>query len=414
MTNLVQDTVCRQARRALIDLAHRLDDGLARVVSNRRRVLFEAASPLSVAVARPLLDRLHRDERLEIWCTATDESWDAAAIFRGAPFAGRVISSRRARWMKFDLYVNTDFWNMTWLPRRTKRVHLFHGVAGKYGLDAPVDIAPTIATFDRLFFPNADRLDRYVEAGLIDPVRGQRGLIGYPKVDCLVDGSMEQAEVRDRLGLSDGRPTVLYAPTWSPYSSLNAHGETVIQSLLREDLNVIVKLHDRSYGTAVRGSGGVDWRRHLSAIDASDRLHVATEADISPYLVAADLLVTDHSSAGFEFMLLDRPIVVLACPALADRARISPHKLGLMRRAAEVADHPGRLPDLIRRALASPSRLGAERRSIAAQLFHDPGRATARATLATYGLLELEPPAAVAIARPSRSMAHPAPSTRLQ
>ena len=41
--------------------------------------------------------------------------------------------------MKFDAYVNTDFWNMTWLPRRTQRIHLFHGVAGKYGLDAPVE-----------------------------------------------------------------------------------------------------------------------------------------------------------------------------------------------------------------------------------------------------------------------------------
>ena len=44
--------------------------------------------------------------------------------------------------MKFDGYVNTDFWNTTWLPRRAKRIHLFHGVAGKYGLDAPVKIAP--------------------------------------------------------------------------------------------------------------------------------------------------------------------------------------------------------------------------------------------------------------------------------
>ena len=83
--------------------------------------------------------------------------------------------------MKFDGYINTDFWDMTWLPRRTRRVHFFHGVAGKYGLDAPVRIAPIVATFDRLMFPNRDRLQRYAEAGLIDGDSPQAALIGYPR-----------------------------------------------------------------------------------------------------------------------------------------------------------------------------------------------------------------------------------------
>ena len=94
--------------------------------------------------------------------------------------------------MKFDAYINTDFWNMTWLPRRTRRIHLFHGVAGKYGLDAPTRIAPVVATFDRLMFPNHDRLMRYAEAGLVDPDSPTAALIGYPKVDCLVDGSLNR------------------------------------------------------------------------------------------------------------------------------------------------------------------------------------------------------------------------------
>ncbi len=115
---------------------------------------------------------------------------------------------------------------------------------------------------------------------------------------------------------------MLYAPTWSPYSSLNTMGRDVIAALGRLDVNVIVKLHDRSYDAETRGSGGVDWRAELLRLCRIHGAKLVQDADASPWLHAADLLVTDHSSVGFEFMLLDRPIVVLDSPGLLDaRAR---------------------------------------------------------------------------------------------
>ena len=44
--------------------------------------------------------------------------------------------------------------------------------------------------------------------------------------------------------------------------------------------------------------------------------------DITPLLAAADLLVTDHSTVGFEFALLDRPLIVFDAPDLRAAARI--------------------------------------------------------------------------------------------
>lgn len=395
-TDLLHDTTYRRTRRAVIDAAHRLDDALARATHDTRRVLFEAASPLSVAVFRPLFERLRHDPRLEFRCTASDESWNAHDIFGRTARVGPVITPRQARWMKFDLYVNTDFWNMTWLPRRTRRIHLFHGVAGKYDLDAPVDLAPTIATFDRLFFPNADRLGRYAEAGLVNGLSPQAALVGYPKVDCLVDGTLDREEVLGRLGLDHRRQTVIYAPTWSPQSSLNTLGESVIQALLRLDANVIIKLHDRSYGSAVRGSGGIDWRGYLDGIGRPGRVHVAQHADACPYLCAADALVTDHSSVGFEFLLLDRPVVVLDSPELVLKARISRHKLALMRRVADVAANAAELTHHLTAALQDPGRRSLDRKAVAAELFHEPGTAAVRAALATYQLLALTPPTELA------------------
>ena len=47
-------------------------------------------------------------------------------------------------------------------------------------------------------------------------------------------------------GLDPSRPTVLYAPTWSPASSLNDLGVELVEQLMTRPINLIVKLHDRS------------------------------------------------------------------------------------------------------------------------------------------------------------------------
>jgi CDP-glycerol:poly(glycerophosphate) glycerophosphotransferase len=318
-----------------------------------------------------------------------------------------VIPARETRWMKFDLYVNTDFWNMTWLPRDARRVHLFHGVAGKYHLDAPVSIAPVIASFDRLLFPNRDRLARYAAAGLIDAESPQGALVGFPKVDCLVDGSLDRRAIEESLEIDPARPTVLYAPTWSPYSSLHAEGLDVIDALSRLPVNIVVKLHDRSLDPTARGSGAVDWRAELRRAARGRRVHVAQGADASPYLFAADALVTDHSSVGFEFMLLDRPVVVIDCPALLRKASVAPDKVRLLRSAAAVAVEPRAVAESVMRELADARRLSERRRAIADELFYAAGGATSRAVRCLYDLLAMTAPDAASEGAPALEAAMP-------
>jgi hypothetical protein len=295
--------------------------------------------------------------------------------------------------MKWDICVNTDFWGMTHLRRRTLRVHLFHGVAGKYGLDAPVDLAPEIATFACLMFANEDRLDRYVKTGLVPADGGVAALVGYPKADALVNSTAAEREaVRAQLGLDSGRPVVTYAPTWSPDSSLNTMGERVIDGLAAAGLQVIVKLHDRSYDLQVRASGGTNWAQRLARYEGHRDVRVVRSSDATPLLTISDVLVTDHSSIGFEFMLLDRPLVVIDCPRLLERAQVSADKIGRLRAGAEVVSSPSEVPDAVVGSLAQPQRHAAARRSTAAALFYRPGTATDRAVALIYGLLNLPAP----------------------
>lgn len=411
--NPVHDTISRRARNAVTHTIHAADDFVTRLSRRQRRVLFEAASPLSIAVFRPVLERLQRDPRLEFWYITADRSWDADQTFHAAGIADRVITPAQARWMKFDGYVNTDFWNTTWLARRTIRFHLFHGVAGKYGLDAPVDIAPVVRSFDRIMFANDDRLRKYVEAGLVENEGPQAQLIGYPKCDCLVDGTFDRGALQQTLGLDPSRPTVLYAPTWSAYSSLNSIGADLLPALASLDVNVIVKLHDRSFDARSHTAGSIDWRQQLDSLCRSWRVHAATNSDISPYLAVSDLLITDHSSAGFEFMLLDRPIVVIDCPELIRNARVAPDKVRLLRNAATMATHDSAaITQAVKRALEHPMAGSDERRAAAARVFHRPGTATARAVQCIYDALELDAHAPETMAIPRLATPAHLPSSR--
>lgn len=410
--NLVYDTVPRRARAALTHSIHAADDFVARLSRRPRRVLFEAASPLSLAVFRPVLERLRRDPRVEFWFTTADRSWGAGDTFHGGGIADRVITPQQARWTKFDGYINTDFWNTTWLGRRTRRLHLFHGVAGKYSLDAPVHIAPVVRSFDRILFANEDRLRRYIDAGIIES-QGPRGqLVGFPKCDCLVDGSLDRRAIQDALGLDPSRPTVLYAPTWSAFSSLNRVGAALLPRLAALDLNVIVKLHDRSFDARSLTTGSIDWRRQLDDLCRTWGVHRAQDADISPYLFVSDVLVTDHSSAGFEFMLLDRPIVVLDSPDLVRQARVSPDKVAMLHSAAFLVEDGADIGHAVAEALTAPAEHRAARRAVAEELFYCPGSATTRAVRCIYDLLQLPLPAPAVVPEAARTIHALAPLAR--
>jgi glycosyltransferase involved in cell wall biosynthesis len=397
--SLVQDTMYRRLRQRTIRRIHALEDTVARTTHHRKRILFEAASPMSLTIFMPLYDRLKRDPRVELWFTSCATAWEPHQIFSGFGITDNVLSRAAARWFKTDAYINADFWDMTWVYRHTRRVHLFHGVAGKYNLDAPVDLAPTISGFDCLMFVNADRRQRYIEAGLVADDQYRAPIVGYPKVDCLVDGSLDRHTIARSLQLDSSVPTIIYAPTWSPQSSLNSLGLDLVERLADAGLQVIVKLHDRSYDRQERGSGGVDWARELRRYDGHPLVRIARESNGCPFMAASDAMVSDHSSIAFEYMLLDRPIVVIDRPALISKAAVSPEKVRRLRAAADVAADPQEVTNTVLAALRQPERLSGERRRTAADLFFEPGTATNRALALIYRLIDLSmPDAAVAAA----------------
>jgi hypothetical protein len=243
--------------------------------------------------------------------------------------------------------------------------------------------------WDRLFFVNERRLTNCIRSGALDADSPAIRLVGMPKTDCLVDGSLQRNRILLDHALDPSRPTVLYAPTWSRASSLNLLGIPLISGLLQRPFNVIVKLHDRSRDERVRYSGGVNWGTRLAPLLDRPNARLATTPNIAPLLAAADLLVTDHSSAGFEYLLLDRPVVRIEIPELIREADVHPDYVELLAEASCNVRTTEEALAAVDAGLGEPRVRSATRRRIAADLFYRPGTATLRAAQELCELLQL-------------------------
>ena len=99
----------------------------------------------------------------------------------------------------------------------------------------------------------------------------------------------------------------------------------------------------------------------------------------------------DHSSAGFEYLLRDRPLVRIHVPELITLANIHQDYVQLLADVSESTSDVDDTVAAVERALAEPTARSATRRAVAADLFHEPGTATARCADALYQAIQLDP-----------------------
>ena len=102
-------------------------------------------------------------------------------------------------------------------------------------------------------------------------------------------------------------------------------------------------------------------------------------------------MISDHSSAGFEYLLLDRPLIRLEMPELIARTSIHPEYVALLVEASTSVRNVTKAVEAVERELADPGRLSVQRQAVADELFYKPGTATDRAVRELYEVLELSP-----------------------
>ncbi|WP_415952133.1 CDP-glycerol glycerophosphotransferase family protein [Streptomyces sp. KLOTTS4A1] len=129
---------------------------------------------------------------------------------------------------------------------------------------------------------------------------------GYPRNDCLyaADRAERAAEIKERLGLPQDKKVVLYAPTWRDDLT---HGGGNFKFDLRLDLAEARRRLGDSHVLLVR--------RHSNVVDSVPGAGEGFVYDVSEYpdiadlYLVSDVLITDYSSAMFDYANLGRPML---------------------------------------------------------------------------------------------------------
>jgi hypothetical protein len=182
------------------------------------------------------------------------------------------------------------------LPERTRTAMLYHAIGMKSSV-----YAPQLVEHDVRFVEGPHYVreigGRYPDANLVP--------VGYAKVDPL----FWPAERRPRFdlaaaGLDPKKPTLLYAPTHSP-SSFGRMGDDFPADFA--DFNVVVKPHYLSFFSSTRRSH----RRKMELWSRAPNCYVAPieQFDPIPFMLAADVMVSDLSSVLFEYTSTGKPAV---------------------------------------------------------------------------------------------------------
>lgn len=182
------------------------------------------------------------------------------------------------------------------LPTTTRTALLYHGIGIKscyYDRElADMDLRFVEGPFRLAELQRRHPQSQFCDSGFakLDPLLRDRA--SAPKLDLAA------------LGLQAQRPTVLYAPTFYP-SSIECLPDDWPAQLA--ELNLLIKPHFFT----LTGEQYAAQRRKLDAWSRHPNVHVADLAAYSllPYMGSADLMISEASSALFEFAALDKPIV---------------------------------------------------------------------------------------------------------
>ena len=246
------------------------------------------------------------------------------------------------------------------LPRALA-VNVRHGMIGK----AIVHRLPRRSSarrFDFVCVGAEARIESYARAQA-EP--GAYWLTGYPQLDPLF-----RRDPPPRLPLDPRAKTVLYAPTWNlGLSSAGMLGARLVELIRAEapGVNVIIKPHP------VIGEWRPEWMacwERLAAAGPGVHLVRDTHADVTAYMLAADALISDASSTVFEFLALDRPIILITNSLhRADPAYEAEDIIWRWRDVGEEVRDPAALPGAVARALGDPGARGDWRKHYAGILF---------------------------------------------
>lgn len=235
--------------------------------------------------------------------------------------------------LKVALYVNNSMRNFqSLMARRMLHVHVNHGESDKGCM-----VGNQVKAYDRVFVAGPAAMQRH-RAALIEFDETKLVPVGRPQLDLSPPSALPPTD----------RRTVLYAPTWEgettsdDYTSVDRHGLAIVRAALAlADVRVVYKPHPR-VALSPDPEMADGHRRILRLLAEAARREPAAghlallDGDILAVLPGCDLMITDVSSVGPDFLYLhtDKPMFI------TDRREASQRRYAdlALRRCTDVVD----------------------------------------------------------------------------
>lgn len=256
------------------------------------RTLLFCQNPYAFGILGPLAAELSREGHDILWYIPEE-------ISNNFPFNGEYNTSSSIRDC-YNFKSDAIFVPGNEVPHylRGIKVQIFHGFAGEkkghFRIRHYFDLYLTQGPwFTEKFKDLASRFGNFEVAET-----------GWSKLDPLFHNDTEESLRTKILKNTGAEKLVLYAPTFSPSLTSAAKSiEYIVKLSKNKRLHIVVKFHDLT-SQSIMDSYTAESIKHKN-------LFVSSDKNILPLLKAADLMISDTSSAVYEFLLLDKPVVTI-------------------------------------------------------------------------------------------------------
>lgn len=286
----------------------------------------DAQHPVQIVLRDPAtLEVIRRLTRLPVTCVAS---------------FGELSELYRRGHHKVVVYVNNSARNFQSLVARSMlHVHVNHGESDKICM-----VSNQVKAYDQVFV-----------AGEAAVRRHRAALIGFDLTTLVPTGRPQLDLPLAPVLPPSPRRTILYAPTWegeepaNNYTSLDVMGAQLVTAALAvPQVRVVYKPHPRVIGSTDPGIQAAHRAvtgllRQANRRDYGAGHLVETDANILEVFLGCDLMITDVSSVGLDFLYLhvDKPLLI--ADRYADPARLRAN--APVSRCADVLE-PARLSGL--------------------------------------------------------------------
>lgn len=245
---------------------------------------------------------------------------------------------------KVAIYVNHGVQNFQSLSAgRMTHIHVNHGESDKL-----CNVSNQVKAYDKIFVAGDAAIARH-RAALINHDLGKLVKVGRPQLDLSFDSPLPPSR----------RRTLLYAPTWegeneaNNYTSVDVYGPRIVEAMLSvPNSRIVYRPHPQvptsKYAAIQEGHQEIARMiERANHMDPGAGHTMSLEGSVLALFDLADLLVTDVSSVGVDFLYrqADKPLFVT--DRRGDRERLVAESP--VTQTAEIVDASaiGRLTDTI-------------------------------------------------------------------